>query len=122
MTIVLLICMTLIVVVSRQVAKMALRPIETVVSVVGALGSASAQLSASANEVSQATSQQAVSVEETTASLEEMSATIAQNAENSRVMEQIAMKGARDAEQSGVAVSGTVGPMPGLARRLPILL
>jgi methyl-accepting chemotaxis protein len=41
--------------------------------------------------LSRGTSEQAASVEETTASLEEMHASITQNAENSRQMEQTAV-------------------------------
>ena len=52
-----------------------------------------AQVSATAQTLSQGTSEQAASVEETTASLEEMSASITQNAENSRQMEQMAVQG-----------------------------
>jgi len=85
------------------------------------LSSAAVQLSASATEVSQTSGQQASSVEETTASLEEMSATITQNAENGRIMEQIAVKAARDAEQSGVAVAETVTAMKSIAEQISIV-
>jgi len=87
----------------------------------GTVASAATQLSSSAGEVSQATSEQAASVEETTSSLEEMSASIAQNASNSKTMEQIALKGARDAEQSGAAVSETVAAMKSIAERISIV-
>lgn len=87
----------------------------------GTVASAATQLSSSAGEVSQATSEQAASVEETTSSLEEMSASIAQNASNSKTMEQIALKGARDAEQSGAAVGETVEAMKMIAERISIV-
>jgi methyl-accepting chemotaxis protein len=86
-----------------------------------ALASASAQLSSSAADMSHSASEQAVSVEETTASLEEMSTSIGQNAENSRIMEEIAVKGARDAEDSGAAVSETLGAMKSIAERISII-
>jgi len=85
------------------------------------LSSAAVQLSASATEVSQTSGQQASSVEETTASLEEMSATITQNADNGRIMEQIALKAARDAEQSGASVTETVTAMKSIAERISIV-
>jgi methyl-accepting chemotaxis protein len=85
------------------------------------LASASSQLSSSATEMSHATSQQASSVEETTASLHEMSVSIAQNADNGRTMEQIAIKAARDAEQSGAAVGETVAAMKSIAERISII-
>jgi methyl-accepting chemotaxis protein len=87
----------------------------------GTLASAAGQLSSSASEVSQATGQQASSVEETTSSLEEMSASIAQNAENSQIMGQIAVKAAKDAEQSGGAVAETVAAMKSIAERISIV-
>jgi methyl-accepting chemotaxis protein len=85
------------------------------------LVSAASQVSAAAQNVSQGTSEQAASVEETTSSLEQMGASIEQNAENSRTMEQIAMKGARDAEESGQAVSDTVDAMKAIAERISIV-
>lgn len=86
-----------------------------------ALASASAQLSSSAADMSHSAGEQAVSVEETTASLEEMSTSIAATAENSRIMEQIAVKGARDAEESGAAVSETLAAMKSIAERISII-
>ncbi|HEX8393362.1 MAG TPA: CHASE3 domain-containing protein [Longimicrobium sp.] len=62
-----------------------------------ALTSASAQLSSTAQSVSQGTSEQAASLEETMASLQEINASITQNAESSRQMEIMAQAGARDA-------------------------
>ena len=86
-----------------------------------ALAGASTQVSASAQSLSQGTSEQAASVEETTASLEQMSASIIQNAENSKEMEQTATKGARDANDSGVAVKDTVEAMNTIARKISII-
>lgn len=101
---------------------------ETLSSVLGqvriganSLASAAAQLSASATDVSQSTSEQAANVEETTSSLEEMSASITQNADNSRTMEQIAVKGAREAEESGRAAAETVKAMKTIAKRITIV-
>jgi methyl-accepting chemotaxis protein len=85
------------------------------------LADASGQVSATAQALSQGTSEQAASVEETTSSLEQMSASIAQNAENGRQTEQIASKGAHDAEESGKAVSQTVGAMKSIADKISIV-
>jgi len=82
---------------------------------------ASAQLSASAQTVSRGTSEQAACAEETTSSLEEMSASITQNAENSRQMEQMALKGAKEVEESGKAVRETVEAMQAIADRISII-
>jgi methyl-accepting chemotaxis protein len=85
------------------------------------LSSASAQVSATSQTLSQGTSEQAASVEETTASLEQMSASISQNAENSRQTEQLAAQGALDAEESGRTVKGTVGAMRDIAEKVSII-
>lgn len=82
---------------------------------------AAIQVSATAQALSQGTSEQAASVEETTASLEQMTATIAQNADNSRKLEELAMKGARDAEDSGKAVRETVQAMTSIAEKIGII-
>lgn len=86
-----------------------------------ALTSASAQLSATSQTVSQGTSEQASSVQETTASLEQMTASITQNAENSRQTEQMAVKGARDAEASEKAVKETATAMNDIAEKVSII-
>jgi methyl-accepting chemotaxis protein len=85
------------------------------------LSGASEQVSATARALSEGTSEQAASVEETTSSLEEMSASITQNAENSRQMEKMASQGARDAVESGEAVSQTVGAMKSIATKISIV-
>jgi methyl-accepting chemotaxis protein len=85
------------------------------------LAVASEQVSASSASLSQANSQQASSVGETSASLEEMSATIAQNADNSRKMGQLAVKGVRDAEESGRAVAETMAAMRAIAEKISVM-
>ncbi len=80
-----------------------------------------AQVSSSAQELSRGTSEQAASVEETTASLEEIHASVTQNAENSRLMEQMALKGAKDVEESGKAVSASVQAMKSIAEKISIV-
>lgn len=90
-------------------------------SIASALSSASTQVSSSSQTLSQGTSEQSASVEETTSSLEEMGASITQNAENSRQTEQMATKGARDAEESGRAVAETVGAMKAISEKISII-
>ncbi len=87
----------------------------------GALSAAATQVSAASQSLSQGTSEQAASVEETTASLEQMSASIAQNADNSRQTEQIAAKGARDAEEGGRSVQQTVDAMKAITEKVSII-
>jgi methyl-accepting chemotaxis protein len=71
--------------------------------------------------LSRGTSEQAASVEETTASLEEMHASITQNAENSRQMEQTAVKGAKDVKESATAVAESVDAMKTIAQKISIV-
>ena len=92
-----------------------------VVTVVGQVSSASSQVSASAQTLSQGTSEQAASVQETTSSLEEMSASITQNAENSRQMEQMALRGAVDGDESARSVDDTVDAMRSIAEKISIV-
>jgi methyl-accepting chemotaxis protein len=87
----------------------------------GALASASSQVSSSSQSLSQGTSEQASSVEETTSSLEQMTASITQNRDHSRQMEQMALQGARDAEESGKAVRETVAAMTSIAEKISII-
>ncbi|HEY3445414.1 MAG TPA: methyl-accepting chemotaxis protein [Myxococcales bacterium] len=97
------------------------RTIGEVRSAAGALASASQQVSSTSQSLSQGTAEQASSVEETTSSLEQMSASITQNAENSRQSEQMAVKGAKDAEDSGKAVVETVDAMRSIAEKVGII-
>lgn len=87
----------------------------------GAISSAAQQVAASSSSLSQGTSEQAASVEETTSSLEQMSASITQNSENSRQMEHVASKGAREAEESGKAVDQTVEAMKSITQKIEII-
>ncbi len=87
----------------------------------GELSGAADQMSSTAQVLSRGTGEQAASVEETTGSLEEMSASIAQNAGNGRLTEQMATKGAREAEESGRAVKETVQAMKSIAERISIV-
>ena len=83
-----------------------------------ALAAAAGEISASAHAMSSGTNEQAASMEETTASLEEMTASITANADNSRQMEQIALKGAQDAELAARAVADTAMQMQAIAEKI----
>jgi methyl-accepting chemotaxis protein len=87
----------------------------------GSISSAAQQVASSSSSLSQGTSEQAASVEETTSSLEEMSASINQNSDNSRQMEQVASKGAREAEESGKAVNQTADAMKSITQKIQII-
>ena len=95
--------------------------IGNVLSFTEALAVASEQVSSSSSSLSQGNSQQAGSVGETSASLEEMGASITQNADNSRRMEQIATRSSRDAEESGRAVAETMEAMRAIAEKISVI-
>ncbi|REG29752.1 methyl-accepting chemotaxis protein [Archangium gephyra] len=86
-----------------------------------ALASASSQVSSSSQSLSQGTSEQASSVEETTSSLEQMTASITQNRGHGRQMEEMAVQGAKDAEEGGRAVKETVAAMGSIAEKISII-
>jgi methyl-accepting chemotaxis protein len=85
------------------------------------ISDASQQIAASSQAVSQGTTEQAAAVEETTSSLEQMGSSIRQNADNSRRMEQMAVTGAREAEEAGRSVGDTVDAMRTIADRISII-
>jgi methyl-accepting chemotaxis protein len=97
------------------------RIIGNVRSASSALVAASAQVSSASQGLSQGTSEQATSVQEITANLEQMNAIIEQNAKNSRQTREIAVKGTREAEESGRAVKETVRAMHDIADRVGII-
>ena len=95
--------------------------IDKVVWVASSLSAASAQVSSSAQVLSAGTNEQAAAVEETISSLEEMNASITQNADNSRQMEQMALKGARDMEDGSTAVREAVAAIKTIAEKISII-
>jgi methyl-accepting chemotaxis protein len=86
-----------------------------------ALSVASEQVSATAQNLSQANSEQAASVEQTSASVEEMSASIRQNADNARVTDDMATQSSAEATQGGEAVRQTVKSMQAIADKIGII-
>jgi methyl-accepting chemotaxis protein len=78
-------------------------------------------MSSTSQSLAQGTSEQAASIEETTSSLEEMSASITQNADNSRQTERVAMQGMVEAEESGKAMVETVAVMKGIVQKISII-
>jgi methyl-accepting chemotaxis protein len=86
-----------------------------------AVSTSATLVSASSHDLSQGTSQQAASVDETTASLEQMNASISQNAQNSAEMEEKALHGVGDAEETGAAVREAVSAMRSIAAKTAIM-
>jgi methyl-accepting chemotaxis protein len=86
-----------------------------------ALGNASQQVNATAQSLSQASSEQAAGVEETSASIEQMTASIAQNTDNAKITDGIATKAATEAVEGGEAVEATVAAMKHISRKIVII-
>jgi methyl-accepting chemotaxis protein len=86
-----------------------------------AITSASQQLTASAQSLSEGANDEAASVEETTSSLEEINSSIARNATSSREMEQMALKGVKDADESGKAIQQMLTVMKTIADKVSII-
>src|SRR5690606_22850651 len=85
-----------------------------------ALASASEQGSA-ATTLSQNSTEQAASVEETSAAIEEIAATVAQNAENAQVTDNMATQSANEAREGGRTVKATVDAMKDIAEKVRII-
>ena len=86
-----------------------------------AITSASQQLTASAQSLSEGANDEAASVEETTSSLEEINSSISRNATSSREMEQMALKGVKDADESGKAIQQMVAVMKTISDKVSII-
>ncbi|MBS98146.1 MAG: chemotaxis protein [Oceanospirillaceae bacterium] len=95
--------------------------IEQVRSGADGLASASNELNASAQTISQAATEQAASVEETTSSVEQLHASVQQNTENARVTDQMATTAASEAEKGGEAVKRTVAAMKEIANKIGLI-
>ncbi len=81
----------------------------------------SEEMASTAENLSQGATEQASSVEESSASMEEMAASIAQNAENAKQTEAIALRAAEDARSSGQAVTEAVKAMKDIAEKISII-
>jgi methyl-accepting chemotaxis protein len=81
----------------------------------------SGEMSASSESLSQGAAEQAASVEEISSTMEEISSTIQQSTDNARQTEQIALKSASDAKESGTAVTRTVAAMREIAGKISII-
>jgi methyl-accepting chemotaxis protein len=86
-----------------------------------ALASASEEISATANTLSQNATEQAAGVEQTSSSMEELGSTVTQNAENAKVTDGIATKSSSEAKEGGAAVKETVDAMKKIADKISII-
>jgi methyl-accepting chemotaxis protein len=85
------------------------------------LTNASGQVSATAQSLAQSSSEQASSVEQSTASMEQMGASISQNTDNAKVTDGIAEQAAKEAVETGEAVTKTVDDMRSIASKIGII-
>jgi len=85
------------------------------------LASASQEVSATAQTISQAAVEQTTSVEGTSAAVEELNSSVQQNAENAGVTEKIATSSSGQAEQGAAAVSETVTAMKHIAKKINLI-
>jgi methyl-accepting chemotaxis protein len=86
-----------------------------------ALSAAAAQISATSHSLSEGTSQQATAVEEMTQNLRTLAESVTDTAENSKQMEQMALAGVKDTEESGKAVAETVDAMTAIAAKIAVI-
>ncbi|MBB1077101.1 methyl-accepting chemotaxis protein [Rhodoferax sp. 4810] len=85
------------------------------------LSSASTQVNATAQALSQGANQQAVSVEETTASIEQLNVSVRHNTDNAQVTNAIAKGSAEAAQRGGEAVMRTVNAMKEIANKIRMI-
>jgi methyl-accepting chemotaxis protein len=83
-----------------------------------AISAASAQVAASAHALSESTNEEAQIVMTATNSIERVNELVARNASDSRTMEEMALQGARNAEESGSATRETLLAMETIADKI----
>lgn len=85
------------------------------------LASASQQVNATAQILSQGATEQASGVEETTSAVEELNASVQQNTENARLTNNMATTASEQAKQGGEAVIATVAAMKKIAEKISLI-
>ena len=83
--------------------------------------STSSEVSSTAQQLGDGSSQQAASLEQISSAMEQMSANVRQSADNASQTEQIAQKAALDANDSGKTVKEAVGAMKSIAEKISII-
>jgi methyl-accepting chemotaxis protein len=86
-----------------------------------AMASASAELSATAQSLSQASTHQAAGVEEISSSMEQMTSSITQTSENAKITDGMASTSAGEASEGGEAVRLTCAAMKQIAQKIGII-
>ncbi len=86
-----------------------------------AVASGSAELSATADQISDGANQQAAAAQQASAAIEQMTATIRHSADNAAQTEKIAAQSATEARRSGEAVGRAVQAMDSIAQKITIV-
>jgi methyl-accepting chemotaxis protein len=86
-----------------------------------AVSSASAQLTASAQSLSEGASEEAANVQETTASLDAVSEALTETAAASHRMQEMALRGASNADEGGRAMNQTVEALEAIATAVGVI-
>ena len=82
---------------------------------------AASEVASATTSVSNGANEQAVAVQSTSSSLVELSATVAQTAEHSRILAQMARDGVEQAASCGAAVEETVSAVKTIAKRIAVI-
>ena len=98
---------------NRSVGKL-LEVVTSIRSVAGTVDTAAREINTGNLDLSQRTEQAAASLQETSSSMEEMTASVAQNADNSKQAKQLALAAREQAEKGGEVVGEAVNAMTGI--------
>jgi methyl-accepting chemotaxis protein len=85
------------------------------------VASGSREMSMTAQQLSEGATEQAASAEEVSSSMEQMGANIRQNSDNATQTDRISRSAAKNAEEGGEAVTGTVAAMREISDRIKII-
>jgi two-component system chemotaxis sensor kinase CheA len=97
------------------------RTINEIRGIAGEVAAASQSISMASVQISKGATAQAAAAEEASASMEEMASNIKQNADNAQQTEKIAIKSAKDAQESGRSVLEAVAAMKEIASKISII-
>ncbi|RLA05712.1 MAG: methyl-accepting chemotaxis protein [Gammaproteobacteria bacterium] len=95
--------------------------IQTVRSGADNLASASHEVSATAQTISQGAIEQSTGVESTSSAMQQLNASVQQNSENASVTEKMATTSSGEAEQGASAVTKTVSAMKHIAKKINLI-
>jgi len=109
------------VLVLMTIIKRVMNIVGSVVSGVDSISSASQQISSTSQQMSQGANEQASSTEEVSSSMEEMAANIQQNTDNAQQTDKIALKAAKDVQETSEAVNQTVTSMKAITEKISII-